>query len=70
MMDLGSKRLAVVGDRGFEVVDGNSDVVNFGELHEPIVRPRAVGNQRRRGAPCARLAPPPPYVAEYSTLWT
>jgi len=33
MMHLSAERLAVVGDCGFEIVDSNGDVIDFGELH-------------------------------------
>lgn len=52
-----AERLSVVGDCRFEIMNGDGDVVDFGELHDPSVGrragrlpPGAVGCHHRRGA--------------------
>ena len=42
VLDRAPERVVVVGDRGLEVVDGDGDVVDLGELHRRIV-PTRVG---------------------------
>src|ERR671917_1216539 len=54
VVDLGAERLAVVADRGLEVVDGDGDVVDLGEQHGPEPSAVATNRSRRRGRRAAR----------------
>src|SRR5918997_892023 len=58
VVDLGAERLAVVADRGLEVVDGDGDVVDLGEQHAP--EPSALTGPGSRSRPPWSLRDPPP----------
>ena len=64
VLDRAAERVVVVGDRGLEVVDGDGDVVDLGELHRRIVPtaiPDLTGRELRAtmGAPCDRSSASP-----------
>src|SRR5918997_2460179 len=58
VVDLGAERVAVVADRGLEVVDGDGHVVDLGEQHAP--EPSALTGPGSRSRPPWSLRDPPP----------